>query len=292
MIFLSIIVDENTKVVVQGITGKQGSFHTQRMLSYGTKIVAGTSPGKGGSEILGIPIYDTIEEAVKESKANTSIIFVPAPFAADAVMEAAEANLSVIVCITEGIPVHDELKFYWKVKEKGAILVGPNCPGIISPGKTHVGIMPTHVFKRGNVGVVSRSGTLTYQISYNLTRLGIGQSTVIGIGGDRITGLSFVEVLEMFEKDEETEVVVMIGEIGGRDEEIAAEFIKDMSKPIVGYIAGLTAPPEKRMGHAGAIVEGGVGSAESKIAALKKSGVEVGKTPMEVAEIVARKMKR
>ncbi|MEM2022596.1 MAG: succinate--CoA ligase subunit alpha [Archaeoglobaceae archaeon] len=292
MIFLSIIVDENTKVVVQGITGKQGSFHTQRMLSYGTKIVAGTSPGKGGSEILGIPIYDTIEEAVKESKANTSIIFVPAPFAADAVMEAAEANLSVIVCITEGIPVHDELKFYWKVKEKGAILVGPNCPGIISPGKTHVGIMPTHVFKRGNVGVVSRSGTLTYQISYNLTRLGIGQSTVIGIGGDRITGLSFVEVLEMFEKDEETEVVVMIGDIGGRDEEIAAEFIKDMSKPIVGYIAGLTAPPEKRMGHAGAIVEGGVGSAESKIAALKKSGVEVGKTPMEVAEIVARKMKR
>ncbi|MDI9646763.1 MAG: succinate--CoA ligase subunit alpha [Archaeoglobales archaeon] len=289
---MSIIVDENTKVVVQGITGKQGSFHTQRMLSYGTKIVAGTSPGKGGSEILGIPIYDTIEEAVKESKANTSIIFVPAPFAADAVMEAAEANLSVIVCITEGIPVHDELKFYWKVKEKGAILVGPNCPGIISPGKTHVGIMPTHVFKRGNVGVVSRSGTLTYQISYNLTRLGIGQSTVIGIGGDRITGLSFVEVLEMFEKDEETEVVVMIGEIGGRDEEIAAEFIKDMSKPIVGYIAGLTAPPEKRMGHAGAIVEGGVGSAESKIAALKKSGVEVGKTPMEVAEIVARKMKR
>ncbi len=289
---MSIIVDENTKVVVQGITGKQGSFHTQRMLSYGTKIVAGTSPGKGGSEIFGVPIYDTVEEAVKESKANTSIIFVPALFAADAVMEAADAKLEVIVCITEGIPVHDELKLYWKVKERGAILVGPNCPGVISPGKTHVGIMPTHVFKRGNVGVVSRSGTLTYQISYNLTRLGIGQSTVVGIGGDRITGLSFVEVLEMFEKDKETEVVVMIGEIGGRDEEVAAEFIKNMSKPVVGYIAGLTAPPEKRMGHAGAIVEGGVGSAESKITALKKSGVEVGKTPMEVAEIVARKMRR
>lgn len=292
MITLSILVDENTKVVVQGITGKQGSFHTQRMLSYGTKIVAGTSPGKGGGEIFGVPIYDTVEEAVKETKANTSIIFVPAPFAADAVMEAADAELDLIVCITEGIPVHDELKFYWKIKERGVTLVGPNCPGVISPGKSHVGIMPTHVFKKGNVGVVSRSGTLTYQISYNLTRLGIGQSTVVGIGGDRITGLSFVEVLEMFEKDKETEVVVMIGEIGGRDEEVAAEFIKDMSKPVVGYIAGLTAPPEKRMGHAGAIVEGGVGSAESKIMALKKSGAEVGKTPMEVAEIVSRKMRR
>jgi len=289
---MAIIVDENTKVIVQGVTGSQGRFHTERMLKYGTKIVAGVTPGKGGEEIFGIPIFDTVSEAVKKTGANASVIFVPAVFASDAIMEAVSAGIKVIVCITEGIPVHDELKAYLRVKEEKAILVGPNCPGVISPGKSHLGIMPTHVFREGNVGVVSRSGTLTYQISYNLTSLGIGQSTVVGIGGDRIVGLTFAEVLEMFEKDPQTEAVVLIGEIGGRDEERTAEFIKEnVSKPVVAYIAGITAPPGKRMGHAGAIIEGGVGSAESKIRALKAVGVEVGKTPREVAEIVAKKLK-
>jgi len=209
------------------------------------------------------------------------------------VMEAANAGVEVVVCITEGIPVHDELKMYWRVKEAGAILIGPNCPGVISPGKSHLGIMPPQIFAPGNVGIVSRSGTLTYQIAYNLTKLGIGQSTVVGIGGDRIIGTDFVDVLGMFENDAETDAVVLVGEIGGRDEEMAAEFIKkEMSKPVVGYIAGLTAPPGKRMGHAGAIIEGGVGTAESKIEALRKAGAEVGKTPMEVAELVSKIVKR
>jgi len=284
---MAIIVDENTKVVVQGITGYQGRFHTERMLNYGTKIVAGVTPGKGGTEILDVPVFDTVKEAVGETDANASVIFVPAPFAADAVMEAAEAGVGVIVCITEGIPVHDELKMYWRVKEAGATLIGPNCPGIISPGKTHLGIMPAQIFKPGGVGIVSRSGTLTYQIAYNLTKLGIGQSTVVGIGGDRIIGTDFVEVLRRFEEDDETKAVVLVGEIGGRDEETAAKFIEKMSKPVVGYVAGLTAPPGKRMGHAGAIIEGGEGTAESKIKALESAGARVGKTPMEVAEIVA-----
>ncbi len=286
---MAIIIDENTKAIVQGITGYQGRFHTERMLNYGTKIVAGVTPGKGGSEVLGVPVYDSVKEAAEKTDANASVIFVPAAFAADAVMEAAEAGMEVIVCITEGIPVHDELKMYWRVKEAGATLIGPNCPGVISPGKSHLGIMPVQIFTPGNAGIVSRSGTLTYQIAYNLSKLGVGQSTVVGIGGDRIIGTDFVDVLRMFEEDNETDVVVLVGEIGGRDEEIAAEFIKnEMSKPVVGYIAGITAPPGKRMGHAGAIIEGGVGTAESKIEALKKAGAEVGKTPMEVAEIVAR----
>lgn len=284
---MAIIVDENTKVVVQGITGYQGRFHTERMLNYGTKIVAGVTPGKGGTEVLGVPVFDTVKEAVSETDANASVIFVPAQFAADAVMEAAEAGVEVIVCITEGIPVHDELKMYWRVKEAGATLIGPNCPGIISPGKTHLGIMPAQIFKPGGVGIVSRSGTLTYQIAYNLTKLGIGQSTVVGIGGDRVIGTDFVEVLRRFEEDDETKAVVLVGEIGGRDEETAAKFIEKMSKPVVGYVAGLTAPPGRRMGHAGAIIEGGEGTAESKIKALESAGARVGKTPMEVAEIVA-----
>ncbi|MEM0329998.1 MAG: succinate--CoA ligase subunit alpha [Archaeoglobaceae archaeon] len=289
---MAIIVDESTKAIVQGITGSQGRFHAERMLKYGTKIVAGVTPGKGGEKLFGVPIFNTVSEAVRETGANASVIFVPASFATDAIMEAVNAGIKVVVCITEGIPVHDELKTYLRVKEAGAILVGPNCPGVISPGKCHLGIMPTHVFKEGNVGVVSRSGTLTYQISYNLTSLGIGQSTVVGIGGDRIVGLTFAEVLEMFEKDKQTEAIVLIGEIGGRDEERTAEFIKEnISKPVVGYIAGITAPPGKRMGHAGAIIEGGVGTAESKIRALKAVGVEVGKTPKEVAELVAKKLK-
>ncbi len=290
---MAIIVDENTKAIVQGITGYQGRFHTERMLKYGTKIVAGVTPGKGGSEVHGVPVYDTVRDAVKATGANATVIFVPAPFAPDAVYEAVDAGIKTIVCITEGIPVHDELKMYWKVKEAGAIMVGPNCPGVISPGKGYLGILPAHVFKEGNVGIVSRSGTLTYQIADNIARLGYGHSTVVGIGGDRIIGLSFVDVLKMFEEDKQTEIVVLIGEIGGRDEEIAAEYIKkEISKPVVGYVAGLTAPPGKRMGHAGAIIEGGVGTAESKIRALRDAGVEVGKTPMEVAEIVAKILKR
>ncbi|WP_202320618.1 succinate--CoA ligase subunit alpha [Archaeoglobus neptunius] len=286
---MAIIVNENTRAIVQGITGYQGKFHAERMMKYGTKIVAGVTPGKGGSEVLGVKVYDSVREAVENTGANASVIFVPAAFAADAVMEAADSGIEVIVCITEGIPVHDELKMYWRVKEAGSVLIGPNCPGIISPGKSHLGIMPTQIFKPGSVGIVSRSGTLTYQIAYNLSKLGIGQSTVVGIGGDRIIGTDFVEILSMFEEDAETEAVVLVGEIGGRDEEVAAEFIREeMSKPVVGYIAGLTAPPGKRMGHAGAIIEGGVGTAESKIRALEKAGVEVGKTPMEVAELVAK----
>ncbi|MCS7121002.1 MAG: succinate--CoA ligase subunit alpha [Archaeoglobaceae archaeon] len=285
---MAIIVDKNTRAIVQGITGRQGIFHTERMLKYGTKIVAGVTPGKGGSEVLGIPVFDTVKEAVEKTNANASVIFVPARFAADAVMEAIDAGIKTVVCITEGIPLYDEIKLYWKAREKNVILVGPNCPGVISPGKSHLGIMPTHIFKEGSVGIVSRSGTLTYQIAYNLTRKGIGQSTVLGIGGDRIVGTSFVDVLEMFEEDEETEAIILIGEIGGRDEEIAAEYVKEISKPVVAYVAGITAPPGKRMGHAGAIIEGSAGTAESKIRAFEASGVKVGKTPMEVAEIVSK----
>lgn len=289
---MAIIIDENTRAIVQGITGSQGRFHAERMIAYGTKIVGGVTPGKGGSEVLGVPVFDTVREAVEETNANASVIFVPAPFAGDAIMEAVDAGVEVIVTITEGIPVYDELKVYKKVKAEDKILIGPNCPGVMSVGKSHLGIMPPQIFSEGNVGIVSRSGTLTYQVAYNLTKLGIGQSTVVGIGGDRIIGTSFVEVLEMFENDEQTELVVLIGEIGGTDEEEAAKFIeRHMSKPVVGYIAGITAPPGKRMGHAGAIIEGGKGTAESKIKALNEVGVEVGRTPMEVAEIVKRKLK-
>ncbi len=289
---MAIIIDENTKAIVQGITGSQGRFHAERMIAYGTKIVGGVTPGKGGSEVLGVPVFNSVSEAVEKTDANASVIFVPAPFAADAIMEAVDAGIEVIVAITEGIPVYDELKVYKKVKAENRILIGPNCPGIISVGKSHLGIMPPQIFKEGNVGIVSRSGTLTYQIAYNLTKLDIGQSTVIGIGGDRIIGTSFIDVLRMFEEDDQTDLVVLIGEIGGTDEEEAAKFIeRHMSKPVVGYIAGITAPPGKRMGHAGAIIEGGRGTAESKIKALNEVGVEVGKTPMEVAEIVKRKLK-
>ncbi len=289
---MAIIIDENTRAIVQGITGSQGRFHAERMIAYGTKIVGGVTPGKGGSEVLGVPVFDTVKEAVEGTGANASVIFVPAAFAGDAIMEAVDAGVEVIVAITEGIPVYDELKVYKKVKAEGRILIGPNCPGVMSVEKSHLGIMPPQIFSEGNVGIVSRSGTLTYQVAYNLTKLGIGQSTVVGIGGDRIIGTSFVEVLEMFEKDDQTELVVLIGEIGGTDEEEAAKFIeKKMSKPVVGYIAGITAPPGKRMGHAGAIIEGGKGTAESKIKALNEVGVEVGRTPMEVAEIVKRKLK-
>ena len=284
---MAIIADENTKAVVQGITGYQGSFHTERMLKFGTKIVAGVTPGKAGEKVHGVPVFNTVKEAVEETKANASVIFVPPAFAADAVFEAIESGIKVVVCITEGIPVHDELKMYWKAKQNDVILIGPNCPGVISPGKSHLGIMPADIFKQGNVGIVSRSGTLTYQIAYNISNLGLGQSTVVGIGGDRIIGSDFIDILKMYEKDDQTEIIVLVGEIGGTDEENAAEFIaSEISKPVVGYIAGITAPPGKRMGHAGAIIEGGKGTAESKIKALENAGVKVGKTPMEVAEIV------
>jgi len=289
---MAIIVDENTKVLVQGITGSQGSFHTKRMLEYGTKIVAGVTPGKGGMEVHGIPVYNTVEEAVRDTGANASIVFVPAPYAADAFMEAVDAGIEVVVVITEGIPVHDELKMYHKARSKGVKLIGPNTPGILSVGKAHLGIMPTRVFSEkgtGRVGIVSRSGTLTYQIGQYLTKLGVGQTTVIGIGGDRVVGLSFVDVLKMFEEDEETDAIVLIGEIGGTQEEEAAEYIAShITKPVVAYIAGITAPPGKKMGHAGAIIEGGRGTAKSKIEALEKAGAHVGKTPLETAQLAKK----
>jgi len=289
---VAIIVDENTKVLVQGITGSQGSFHTKRMLEYGTKIVAGVRPGKGGTEVHGVPVYDTVESAIRSTGANASVIFVPAPHAADAFMEAVDAGIEVVVVITEGIPAHDGLKMYHKAKSAGVKLIGPNTPGILSVERTHLGIMPTSVFSKrgiGRVGIVSRSGTLTYQVGQYLTKLGVGQSTVIGIGGDKIVGLGFVDVLKMFEEDEETDAIVLIGEIGGTQEEEAAEYIAShATKPVIAYIAGITAPPGKRMGHAGAIIEGGRGTAKSKIEALERAGALVGRTPLETAQL-ARK---
>ncbi len=284
---MAILIDEKTRVIVQGITGREGSFHTAQMMEYGTHIVAGVTPGKGGRDIHGVPVYDSVKRALAEHDANCSIIFVPAPFAGDAIMEAVHNGIELVVCITEGIPVHDMLRTYRYVKQNDATLIGPNCPGIISPEKSKVGIMPAYIFRNGNVGIVSRSGTLTYQIVDELTRRDIGQSTCVGIGGDPITGTGFIEMLEMFENDDETDAVVLIGEIGGTEEEKAAEYIrKEMSKPVVAFIAGITAPPEKRMGHAGAIIQKGKGDAKSKIEALKKAGIEVGKTPSEVGKLV------
>lgn len=284
---MSIFVDENTKLMVQGITGSQGRFHTELMLEYGTEIVAGVTPYKGGQEVEGVPVYDTVEEAVAAG-ANASIVFVPARFAADSLYEAVDAGIETIVCITEGLPLHDMMKVRKYVDENNVLLIGPNTPGAITPGKAKVGIMPGDVFEAGNVGVVSRSGTLTYQIVDELTKNGIGQSTCCGIGGDPIIGTRFIDVLQLFESDDDTDAVVMIGEIGGRDEEEAAAWIdENMDTPVVSFIAGRTAPPGKRMGHAGAIVSKGVGTAESKIRALEEVDVPVGKTPSEVVEIVS-----
>ncbi len=285
---MAILVDENTKVIVQGITGFQGSFQTKRMLDYGTKVVGGVSPGKAGSEVHGVPVFNTVEDAVAETDANTSIIYVPAPFATDAILEAFDANLDLVVCVTEGIPLYDEMRIHRKLREVKSLLLGPNCPGVISPGKSKVGLLPDRCFTPGNVGVVSRSGTLTYQIAENLTKAGIGQSTVVGIGGDPMPGLTFVDVLKMFEEDDETKAVLLIGEIGGTAEEEAAEFIKKMSKPVVAFIAGRTAPPGKRMGHAGAIIEGSTGTAEVKIAKLRESGAVVAETLLDVVSAVKR----
>ena len=284
---MSILVDESTRLVVQGITGREGAFHATRNKAYGTNVVAGVSPGKGGQEVDGIPVFDTVADAVSETGANTAMVFVPARFAADALYEAAESGVRLIVCITEGIPAHDMLRFYTHLKRGDQSLIGPNCPGVISPGKATVGIMPTQVFTPGRVGLVSRSGTLTYQISKELALMGIGQSTVVGIGGDPVVGSSFVDVLARFERDPETDLVVMVGEIGGNEEEKAAAYIKEsMSTPVVAYIAGFQAPPGKQMGHAGAIITGTSGTAQAKKEALEACGVRVGTNPTEVAEIV------
>jgi len=284
---MSILINSNTKVLVQGITGNEGSFHTQRMREYGTQIVAGVTPGKGGSDFEGIPIYNTVAEAVAKHTIDASAIFVPAPFAADAVLEAADAGIKLIVCITEHIPVHQMLKVVHVVAHKGSRLIGPNCPGVISPGKSKVGILPNHVFKPGPVGIVSRSGTLTYEIADQLSRAGIGQSTVVGIGGDPIIGSSFIDILELFQKDRQTKAVVLVGEIGGTDEERAAEFIsREMTKPVVAYIAGFAAPPGKRMGHAGAIISGSEGTAQAKAQALEAHGIPVARTPKQIVEFV------
>ncbi len=274
---MSILVDEESRVVVQGITGKEGTFHTKQMLAYGTRVVAGVTPGKGGQEVEGVPVFNTVREAVKKQGANVSCIFVPAPFAADAVMEAAAAGIRVVVCITEGIPVLDMVKAAHFLKDRDCVLIGPNCPGIISPGKTKVGIMPGPIHKPGSVGVISRSGTLTYEVVDQLTKAGLGQSTCIGIGGDPIIGTSFVDHLERFREDDQTECVVLIGEIGGSAEEEAAGYVVQTRypKPLLAFIAGRTAPPGRRMGHAGAIISGGQGRAEDKIRALEEAGITV-----------------
>lgn len=285
---MSVLIDESTRVVVQGLTGGEGAFHTEQMMEYGTNIVAGVVPGRGGDEKYGVPIYDTMQDAVRSHQPNTSVLFVPPAFATDALFEGIDAGLDLLVAITEGIPVQDMSKVAKRLTEGHTQLIGPNCPGVITPGVTKLGILPGEIFIPGPVGFVSRSGTLTYQIVSNLTERGLGQTTAVGIGGDPIIGTGFVDVLSMFEDDPETEVVVMCGEIGGEDEEEAARYIAEyMDTPVVGFIAGRTAPPGKRMGHAGAIVSGGgTGTAQSKIEALNNAGVPVGETPREVADHV------
>lgn len=284
---MSILLHENARLIVQGITGYQGQFHTHQMKEYGTEVVAGVTPGKSGMDVEGVPVYDTVEEAMQEHDANTSIIFVPAPFAKDAGIESLEEGLDPVIVITEGLPVRDEIGLVNYAKEKGAHVIGPNTPGVISAGKSKAGIMPSHIFKPGSIGIVSRSGTLTYEIAADISNIGLGQTTCLGIGGDPVTGLNFIEVLEMFENDPETEAIIMIGEIGGSAEEDAAEYIKEhVTKPVAAFIAGRTAPPGKRMGHAGAIVAGDAGTAQAKIDALNAADVQVGSTPEEVAKII------
>jgi len=280
---MSILVDKKTRLVVQGITGSEGSFHTGQMVEYGTKVVAGVTPGKGGTKFEGIPIYNTVEETAKNQKANTSVIFVPPAFAADAILEAANAGIKVIICVTEGIPTSDMVKVYNSIKHKDVVLIGPNCPGVISPGKAKVGIMPGFIHKKGTIGIVSRSGTLTYEAVKQIVDVGLGQSTAVGIGGDPIIGSKFTDIIKMFNEDLDTEGIIVIGEIGGTAEEEAAAFIKkNVKKPVVGFIAGRTAPPGRRMGHAGAIIAGGKGTAEEKIAAMKKAGIKVSESPADI----------
>jgi len=287
---MGIIIDKDTRAIVQGITGTQGSFHTKLMLEYGTKIVAGTSPGKGGTKFENVPIYDTVEEAQKEDPADASIIFVPAPFAVDAAMEAIDNGIKTIVTITEHIPIRDSISLMAFARENKAVAIGPNTPGIITPGECKLGIMPAHIFKPGSIGMISRSGTLTYEIAASLTGKGLGQSTCLGLGGDPITGLNFIDVLKMFRNDAHTKAVVLIGEIGGNLEELTAGYIEEEEypKPVVAYVAGRSAPPGKRMGHAGAIIMGKAGTAESKIEAFKKAGVQVAEKPGDVAELMTK----
>lgn len=289
---MSILVDRNTRVLVQGITGKEGSFHTGQMIAYGTKVVAGVTPGKGGTEHDGVPVFDTVADAVLETGANASVIYVPPPFAADAIMEAADADVALVVCITEGIPAGDMVRAFDYLGGRATRLLGPNCPGIISPGRCKIGIMPAHIHSEGRVGVVSRSGTLTYEAVHQLSHAGLGQSTAIGIGGDPVIGTNFVDALALFEQDSETDAVVMIGEIGGTAEEQAAQFVRDkMTKPVVGFIAGQTAPPGRRMGHAGAIIAGGKGTASEKMAAMEAAGIHVVKSPADLGSRIAEVLK-
>jgi succinyl-CoA synthetase alpha subunit len=290
---MAILVDRSTRLLVQGITGREGEFHTRQMLEYGTQVVAGVTPGKGGQWACDgrVPVFDTVSEAVAHTGANASVVYVPARFAPDAILEAADAGVPLVVCITEGIPALDMIRVYTYLKQKGTRLIGPNCPGLLTPGQARVGIMPGHIATPGPVGVVSRSGTLTYEIVYALTVQGIGQTTCVGIGGDPIIGTSFVDVLELFENDPLTRHVVLIGEIGGNDEELAAQFIATrMSKPVTAFIAGRSAPPGKRMGHAGAIIEGGAGTAAEKIAALEAAGVRVAGHPEQIPQLVAQNL--
>jgi succinyl-CoA synthetase alpha subunit len=284
---VAIVVDNNTRLVVQGLTGSEGRFHGLRNRDYGTNVVAGVTPGKGGRDVDGIPVFDTVVDAVAQAGANTSLIFVPARFAPDAIYEAVDAGVKTVICITEHIPAHEMLRVYTYVRPKGVTLVGPNCPGVLSPGKANVGIIPAEVFRPGSIGLVSRSGTLTYQIGHEVAQRGLGNSTIVGIGGDPIVGSSFIDVLQLFEADPETEYVVLVGEIGGDEEEKAARFVAEhMTTPVFSYIAGFSAPPGKTMGHAGAIISGSSGTAQAKKEALEAVGIKVGTTPTEVAELV------
>jgi succinyl-CoA synthetase alpha subunit len=288
---VAILVDENTKLLVQGLTGREGSFHGLRNREYGTDLVAGVTPGKKGQDVDGVPIFDTVHEAVADTGANTAMVFVPPPFAADAIYEAADARIDTIICITEGIPAQDMLRVYNYLQTTESRLIGPNCPGVLSPGKANVGIIPAHFFSPGRVGLVSRSGTLTYQIGNELAQLGVGNSTIVGIGGDPIIGSSFIDVIAQFEQDPETELIVMVGEIGGDEEERTAEYIAEhVTKPVVAYIAGFEAPPGKRMGHAGAIISGSSGTAQAKAEALEAKDVPVGRNPTEAARMAAERV--
>lgn len=288
---MSILINESTRLIVQGITGRDGSFHTRKMKEYGTNIVGGTSPGKGGTEVQGIPVFNTVYEAVRQTQADTSIIFVPARFAADAIMEAADAGIKLIICISEGVPTLDAVKAYRFSQLKGAMLIGPNCPGLMSPGKSLAGILPGQIFKEGNIGVISRSGTLTYEVVYQLTTNGMGQSSAVGMGGDPVVGLYFRELLGMLQNDPETDAIVMIGEIGGNAEELAAEYIKKhVTKPVVSFIAGQAAPVGKQMGHAGAIIASGSGTAAEKIASLEAAGVRVAKEPADIPQMLRERL--